>query len=130
MKTRFLAALAVFASASSADAQSMTPMRGEVTSFTDEFAIRVFPSNPYKRRIDVAVRVYDANFKPVAARISPPEMSLGGGASRGVLVVVGFEGQAERRVRVCTESIPFPGTKMSVRTQVCGRFIARHRLLR
>lgn len=108
-------------------AQSMTPMRGEVTSFSDEFAVRVFPKNPYGHRISVAVRVYDADFKPVAARITPSEISLGGGSSRSVLVIVGFEGKSERRVRICTESVPFPGEKIGVKAQICGRFIARRR---
>lgn len=127
MRMRFLVALPVIAAVVPANAQSMTPMRGEITSYSDEFAIRVFPRNPYNRRINVSVRVYDADFKPIPARISPPTASLGGGASRSVLVVVGFDGLSERRVRICTESIPFPGTKMSVKAQVCGRFIARRR---
>ena len=36
-------------------------MRGEVTSFTDAFAVRVFPSNPYNKKIRIDVRVYAVN---------------------------------------------------------------------
>ena len=108
-----------------AQAQSMTPMRGEITSFVDEFVVRVVPYNPYQHRIQVEVRVYDAHFRPVKARISPARMMLGSGSSRPVTVVVGFDGARERRVRICTESVPFPNEKTRIRAQVCGRFLAR-----
>ena len=58
----------------------MSPMRGEVMSFTDSFAVRVFPSNPYEQRIKVLVRVYDQNFYPVDARVTPAEFMLAGKA--------------------------------------------------
>lgn len=109
-----------------AAAQAMTPMRGEVKSFADRFAIRVFPQNPYKHRIKVEVRVYDETFAPIpTAAVAPAEMMLAPEDNRGVMVVVPFDGLRERRVRVCTESVPFANTLSSrVRTQVCGRFIA------
>ncbi|MFC6490538.1 hypothetical protein [Nitratireductor sp. GCM10026969] len=125
MAKGLIAALAVLGGASAADAQAMTPMRGEVTSFSDEFAVRVRPYNPYQHRIQVEVRVYDQDFRPVAAKVSPRRLMLGGKASRPVLVVVGFEGAAQRRVRVCTESVPFPRQKTRIKAQICGRFIAR-----
>ncbi len=109
----------------SPQAQSMTPMRGEVVSFDEAFAVRVFPGNPYGHRIKVEVKVYDQSFRPVAARISPAQMMLGAEASRPVLVVVPFDGQSERKVRICTESIPFPGRNTQIRAQICGKFLAR-----
>ncbi|WP_404934836.1 hypothetical protein [Nitratireductor sp. L15S-10] len=99
-------------------------MRGEIRSFTDSFAVRVQPRNPYKHRIDVSIRAYDADFRPIDARISPPDFSLGAGASRSVLVVVNFNGARERRVRICTESAPFPGKGVGMKAQICGKFIA------
>jgi hypothetical protein len=42
-----------------------------------------------------------------------------------VLVVVPFEGKPDRRVRVCAESVPFANQPTRIRTQVCGRFLAR-----
>ena len=116
---------AVCALAGDAGAQSMTPMRGEITSFTASFAVRVFPRNPYRHRIRVAVRVYDEKFRPVEARVWPSDITLGAGESRPVTVVVGFGGARERRVRICTESIPFPNKQTRMRAQVCGRFLAR-----
>jgi hypothetical protein len=126
MFCRMLAAVAAIGIASSAaSAQSMTPMRGEVTSFTDEFAVRVFPRNPYRHRILVAVRVYDEKFRPLEARVSPANIMLGANGSRPVTVVVGFDGARERRVRICTESIPFPDQQTRIKAQICGRFLAR-----
>lgn len=122
---RFAAAAMLAAAAHNADAQSMIPMRGEIRSFSDSFALRVYPQNPYRHRIQVAVRVYDEKFNPVAAVVQPSQMVLGGGMSRPVLVRVGFDGQPLRRVRVCTESVPFPNEKTRIKAQICGRFIAQ-----
>ncbi|RAZ92108.1 hypothetical protein DPM33_06615 [Mesorhizobium hawassense] len=110
-----------------ATSQSMTPMRGEVRSFTDAFAVRVFPGNPYNQRIRVEVHVYDQDFQPVAARITPSAFLLAGQASRPVLVVVPFDGANERKVRICTESIPFPSEQTQIRAQICGKFFGHRR---
>lgn len=106
-------------------AQAMTPMRGVVTSFADEFAVRVHPFNPYKHRIRVVVKVYDEKFRPVSAVVAPAEMVLGAGSSRSVTVSVGFQGQPVRRVRICTESVPFPNARQLIKAQTCGKFLAK-----
>ena len=122
-----LASLAIGLVPLSAAAQSMTPMRGEVRSFTDAFAVRVFPGNPYDKRIRVEVHVYDQDFQPIEAQISPSAFLLAGQASRQVLVVVPFDGASERKVRICTESIPFPGEQTQIRAQICGKFFGHRR---
>lgn len=121
-----LAALALVgvAYAAPAGAQSMTPMIGKVRSIDDAFAVRVFPKNPYRHRIRVQVRAYDHKFRPVRALISPSSFTLGGGNSRPVVVQVPFNGAKRRKVRICTESIPFPNQKVALRAQICGRFLA------
>ncbi|WP_144377661.1 hypothetical protein [Mesorhizobium amorphae] len=121
-----LALLCVLPAAVSA--QSMSPMRGEIMSFSNAFAVRVYPANPYKQRIKISVRVYDQDFYPVKdARVSPSEFMLGGDASRPVLVVVPFNGTSERKVRICTESIPFPNDQTQIRAQICGKFLGQRR---
>ncbi|MEZ2332532.1 hypothetical protein AB6802_22655 [Mesorhizobium sp. RCC_202] len=122
-----LAATAAGLAPLAATAQSMTPMRGEVRSFTDAFAVKVFPGNPYDQRIRVEVHVYDQDFQPVDARISPSVFLLAGQASRSVLVVVPFDGANDRKVRICTESIPFPGEQTQIRAQICGKFFGHRR---
>jgi len=109
-----------------AAAQSMTPMRGEVRSVSDAFAVRVFPSNPYNHPIRIDVHVYDQDFAPVlAARVSAGAIMLAPGSSRPVIVTIPFEGQVARKVRVCAESIPFPNSQEQVRAQICGKFLGK-----
>jgi len=120
-------ALAVGLIPVAAAAQSMSPMRGEVNSFTDVFAVRVFPANPYDQKIKIEIHVYDQDFQPVDARISPAAFQLGAQASRPVLVVVPFGGAAERKVRICTESIPFPNQQTQIRAQICGKFFGHRK---
>ena len=109
-----------------AAAQAMSPMRGEVKSFADSFALKVYPANPYTHRIRMEVRVYDQNFHPVrGARVTPAEFTQGGRFARPVNVIVPFDGTTRRKVRVCTESIPFPGQSKTttIKAQVCGKFL-------
>jgi hypothetical protein len=120
-----LALTVILAAGLPASGQSMSPMRGVVTSFTDAFAIRVYPANPYDHRIRVEVRVYDQDFAPVAAQVQPSSFTLGGQAARPVLVIVPFEGAVSRKVRICTESVPFPGRQTQIKAQICGKFLAR-----
>ena len=110
-----------------AAAQAMSPMRGQVKSFSDAFALKVYPANPYEHRIRVEVKVYDENFREVKdARVSPANFMLGGNSDRQVTVMVPFEGANTRKVRVCTESIPFLGmsnNKTNIKAQICGKFL-------
>lgn len=116
----------LLAPAAPAEAQSLTPMRGEIRSMVETFAVRVYPTNPYNSPIQAQIRVYDQDFAPIAARISTPDLMLPAQGSRTVLVAVPFEGRAERKIRICVESIPFPQSATRIRTQVCGRFIGIH----
>lgn len=120
-------ASAIAGASAPAAAQSMTPMRGQVGSVTDKFAVRVFPMNPNQHRARFEVKVYDENFAPVAAVVSPPAAIISPNGSRNVLVVVPFEGRMQRKVRICTESIAAANATTRLRTQVCGRFIGYRR---
>ncbi len=108
---------------SGAAAQAMSPMRAKVESFTDSFAVRVYPANPYQHRIRVEVKVYDKDFRPVRAQVSPAQFTLGARFSRPVTVIVPFAGHKHRKVRICTEAIPFPGQTTKIKAQVCGKFL-------
>ena len=111
----------------SAEAQTMSPMRGNVSSFSDSFAVRVYPANPYTHRIKIEIKVYDQDFRQVDAGVTPSSFMLGSEASRGVLVVVPFDGANERKVRICTESIPFPNEQTQIKAQICGKFLGQRR---
>lgn len=111
---------------SGAMAQSMSPMRAEVSSFTDSFAVRVYPANPYKHRIRIEVKVYDQDFNEVKGAVaSPATFTLGSQFARPVTVMVPFDGQSDRKVRICTESVPFPGQTTRIKAQVCGKFLGK-----
>lgn len=124
--TSFLGcALALLLLPSQATAQAMSPMRGQIKSFADSFAVKVFPANPYTHRIRIEVKVYDQDFRPIKAQVSPAQFTLGGRFSRPVNVIVPFDGMKSRKVRICTESIPFPSQKRTttIKAQVCGKFL-------
>ena len=111
-----------------AAAQAMTPMTGQVAAFGDTFKLQVTPSNPYKHRIGVEMKVYDHQFRPVpTARVVPERFMLGAGTAREVTAHVPFGGYSPRYVRVCAESIPYRGASTQVRTRVCGKFKALQR---
>ena len=40
-------------------------------------------------------------------------------------VMVPFEGYQNRKVRICTEAIPFPGQTTKIKAQVCGKFLGQ-----
>ena len=107
-----------------ADAQALSPMRKLITSYSDQFAIRVHPKNPYSHRIRMEIRVYDTNFQLTPARVSPRSMLMGAGTSRPVTVIVPFLGKREKRVRICAESIPYSNQPTMIKAQVCGKFYA------
>ena len=115
--------LAIFCPVS-ANAQSLHPMRAEAKSVTDQFAIRVFPGNPYQHRIKVEIHVYDETFREIEAQVVPREALIAPQEFRNVMVVVPFDGKTERRVRICAESIPFTESTTRVRAQVCGKYFA------
>lgn len=109
-----------------AHAQSVTPMRGAVTSFADEFALRITVGNPYPRATYFDVRVYDENFQPIEAIVSPPNLKMPPDETTLVSVRVPFNGGSTRKVRVCAEGMFANANQSGVRTQVCGRYLATH----
>ena len=123
------ALLAAIVLAGAARAQSLEPMRGEITSFTDRFAVRVYPGNPYPTSIRMDVRVYDAEYRPIRAFVAPAAAVIGSKQQRRVLVIVPFDGAAEREVRICAEATPVETGQTRIRAQTCGRFVATRRSL-
>jgi hypothetical protein len=117
---------AIVLAPSLAQGQAMSPMRAEVQSFTDSFALRVYPANPYEHRIRIEVKVYDQDFREVRdAVVSPAVFTLGARFARPVTVMVPFDGELNRKVRVCTEAVPFPGQTSRIKAQVCGKYLGK-----
>jgi hypothetical protein len=120
-----IAAATLASSILSANAQAISPMRKVITSYTDTFAIKVNPMNPYPDVVEMSVSVYDENFQLVPARVSPKLLRMGPGSSRPVTVVVPFMGQKTRKIRICAETIPYKNKTTMIRGQVCGKFFAK-----
>ena len=114
-------------SASGAFAQALTPMRGEVSSFTGEFALRVVARNPSQHPMGIEMRAYDHRFRPIPARFTRDRFMLGGKAVRRVTALIPFNGERVRYVRVCAEAVPLRSATQSIRTRVCGKFRAQRR---
>jgi P pilus assembly chaperone PapD len=114
---------AIIAMTTGTAAQSVSPMRGVVKSFADQFAVRVSVGNPYTKALTFDVRVYDENFAPVNAVIYPSSMKVGAGDTRQATIRILFNGQAQRKIRVCAEGLFGKEQTNLVRTQVCGRFL-------
>ena len=106
-----------------AQAQSIDPMLGKITSSQDFFSVRVKPGNPYEKRMKMFVGVYDHEFKPVKARVTPQNFTVRAKDTRTVLVKIPFGGRKSRRVRICAETYPFGRKTGSMRTRVCGKFL-------
>jgi hypothetical protein len=119
------AAVVLGATCQASIAQSVTPMRQVVKSFSDNFAVRIIVGNPYTHKVPFDVKVYDETFQPVVARISPATVSIGANGARNVTVIVGFNGRPERKIRICAEGLFGPANATKIRTQVCGRYLAQ-----
>lgn len=124
-----LGALAFTAGASgAAQAQSLGPMRGVVTSMADQFALRLLALNYADRPERYTIRVFNPDFTEIPdARVSVRQVVVGAKGSTAVIVIVPFaQGEAEREVLVCSESEPvFTGQTGMMRGQVCGRYFGR-----
>lgn len=115
----------LLASVTGVAAQSLSPMRAQVTSIADQFAIRVYPGNPYNKRVKINIKVYDHNFQEIRAIIQPRDLYLAAGQRRSVTVIIPFEGRFSRKIRICAETTPYLQNQARLRGQVCGRYFGR-----
>lgn len=123
--TIYASTVFVLAFAGAANAQSLSPMRAAVTSMSDQFAIRIYPGNPYEKRVQIKIKVYDHNFREVPAVIRPRDPFVEAGGRRPVTVIIPFEGRYSRKIRICAESTPYLQKQARLKGQVCGRYIGR-----
>jgi hypothetical protein len=122
-----LAAVALLALASTASAQSLSPMRndGETPSLVKGFKLIV--GNPYKGRMTFEVVPMDPEFRVLAAdaAVNFPEITMAPGTSRQVIVTFRIDPQIkERTIGVCVQPKTIEGTVMP---RVCGTYTGRLR---
>ncbi len=122
-------AIALLAAAPSG-AQSLSPMRREIVSFEDRFALRLIAGNPNARAQIIAVRVFDLDWNELDdVWVSRPEADVAAGGRVDLIVIAPFHEANVRELRICAETAPRPfgasGLGAQVRGQVCGRYRAR-----
>ena len=120
-------ALAIAACFAQANAQSLSPMRAEIKSFSNHFAIRLYPGNSESTSREMMMRLYDEDYRPIEGQLLPQNFTLAAKSQRQVLAIIPFDGQENRKVRICIETVhPTDQTGASrIRTQVCGTYQAR-----
>ena len=109
-----------------AAAQSLTPMRAEVGTFTDTAAVRLSVGNPGERRLRIGFAAYDEAWAPITgATATRPSLALPGGETASVVVTVPLGGAASCVFRVCARSAPVLGPNgQALRGEVCGKYRA------
>lgn len=117
----FLIALFLM-SFSPAAAQSLSPMTGEIRTYSHQFAILLTASNPYNSAQRFSVALRDEWGKPAPrVQATVPNFSLPAGET-GAFYVWG-DVPASKRIFVCVTSQFFStGTGAPVRGEVCGRY--------
>lgn len=97
----------------------LIPPTAETISFVDEAGLELVVSNPEGTRSNIRLGVYDSKYRPIRrAKAYPPSLTLGAGASSQVTIIVPFEGETVRNLRICAEN-------SQTGTRNCGRYRIR-----
>lgn len=117
----------LMALAPSAYGQALSPMRHEVVSFGDRFALRLTAHNPYRHVIHSEFKVYEEDWTPIHdLTMTSRAAMLGPGSRQPLMVILPFGALPERTVLVCHETkIAVYHANNFIRGQVCGRYRAR-----
>lgn len=110
-----------------AEAQQVSPMELSVTSYSDRFLARLDVANPYADMREFQIIAFDETGKPVEVWTDAARFSLRSGARRRVLISAAFEGERNRRVLVCAETVLPGGEGATIRAQVCSK-VKGHKL--
>ncbi len=117
-----LISLAALFAAGPAAAQALSPMTGEVRTYTDRFALQLKAFNPYERAQRFQLAFYDetgARFADVQSAAPVIYVPPGEEVS---FYVWGMAAQ-RRRINICVTSPYFlDGVGSQVRGEVCGRY--------
>lgn len=104
----------------SANAQALTPMRDEIATYTDRFALRLEAINPYDTPQQFSIAVYDKDFEPTVAVALSKEIIVPPGERASFLVL----GSAHHdQIYVCVGASPMRGRAgAQIRGEVCGKY--------
>ena len=103
-------------------AQALTPMSGEVKTYTQTFALQLKAFNPYGTAQKFSIKVLDENGADAPEiEITAPHMSLPPHET-GAFYVWGDAG-AHKQITVCvTSQYVFNGVGAQIRGEVCGKY--------
>lgn len=104
-----------------AHAQQMSPMEVSVSSYGDRFMTRLDVVNPYANQRDFRIVAYDEAGMPLELWADVAQFTLRPGALRKVMVSAPFQGQTQRKVLVCVETMVERDSGTSIRAQVCSK---------
>jgi len=111
-----------------AQAQSVTPMSKETTTFTDKFVVQVTITNPYETGQTSEIYLRNAEWGPVkGAVLSSKRAFLGSNKQMTITALIPFEhDQKYRHVYLCHAITPKSGTQgAAYRGEVCGKYSAK-----
>lgn len=123
--------LALLALAAPAGAQSLSPMRRELVSFEERFAVRLAAGNPSESPQTLAMRVFDEDWVEIAdAWVSRPLAEVAPGGRVEIIVIAPFLDGPRRSIRVCAEGAPSAVPRLAGSAQVRGRVCGFYRAQR
>ena len=115
------------AAALPASAQTVTPMKQIVPTFTDQFVVEVQISNPYRSAQLSEIVLYTDDWTPIDdAVLSHRSARLGSGDKLKITVLVPMvPGRKVRHVYLCHSITPRTnGQGAAYKGEVCGKFSA------
>jgi hypothetical protein len=111
-----------FFCAGGAWAQALSPMKGDVTTYTDRFALNLKAYNPYATAQRFTVRILNEDRGPArGVTATTPVIVVPPGEAAGFYVW--GESPGDRRILVCLMSDYFAtGEGAKMRGEVCGKY--------
>ncbi|MEX6632924.1 hypothetical protein [Hyphococcus lacteus] len=102
--------------------QALSPMNGEVKTYTDVFALQLKALNPYDSAQQFSVRILDDQGAPVKdVQMARSILNLPPSATNAFYIW--GKVAAERRIMVCLTSPYFSnGVGAQIRGEVCGKY--------
>jgi hypothetical protein len=120
-----IAVLITLCAGASAWGQGLSPMKGEITTFGEEAALRVQLRNPYDRAVRFEIDVLTEDWRRLeGARLVRRQVPLAPGATTSIMAVIPLEGERLRTFYLCATSQPFRRGGSGIRGQVCGKYRA------
>jgi len=127
MKRLVTGLMVTLCASASAFAQSVAPMKKEITSFAESFMFQVHIKNTYDQGQISHIELFDMDWNPVEGGYTTHKSAfLGAGQELVVTAMVPFKGEKFKQVYLCHSITPRVNGKGSAyRGEVCGKYIAR-----